>query len=156
MFTKVSISQGNVHETLSQQTFAQTLQLRRKGGFGATELAQFLATLAFCSRTILKNTLGRTHPFIYIILLQFILFFKSSQAKQPARQGVEYILGLPISSDDLCLCFCFHPSSRAVTQDRTPGDTGHDSEEDRLRILHHAHHLLGQGQLQVITCKVIN
>ena len=75
---------------------------RRKGkgrrSVWGEECIQFIAVLAILPRTIMKNRLnasffsnhpGAIHP-----------IFKSSSAKQLARQG-----------DDLCLFFCLYPSS---------------------------------------------
>ena len=54
------------------------------------EFIKFPAALAIMTRTILKNrmksSISLNHP------VQFILYFKSSSAKQLARQGIEYIL----------------------------------------------------------------
>ena len=44
------------------------------------------------------------------IVLFNLFFYISTEAKQLARQGIEYILPLN-RRDDLCLCFCLHPSS---------------------------------------------
>ena len=55
---------------------------------------------AVLSRSFFKNLLNST------------VSSKYTEAKQLARQGIEQILP-PNRRDDLCLAFCFHPSSMA-------------------------------------------
>ena len=55
------------------------------------------------------------HPFLQIILIQFILYFKLSYCKI-AQRGKEFNeFCLSNSSDDLCLFFCIYPSSMLET-----------------------------------------
>ena len=76
-------------------------------------LFNLLPRLLFCTRTILKK--GWMHPFLQIILIQFILYFKLSYCKI-AQRGKEFNeFCLSNSSDDLCLFFCIYPSSMLET-----------------------------------------
>ena len=73
---------------------------------------------SYLPRTILKNSM-KFILFFQIILVQFILFFKSSNAKQLAWQGIEELL-FPNISDDLCLFFRLYPSSMTHVTLKSP------------------------------------
>ena len=60
--------------------------------------------------------MGWINPFLQIILVQFILFLRSSQCKIPIRGKELNKFCLPNSSNDLCLFFCIYPSSKPVAQ----------------------------------------
>ena len=60
--------------------------------------------------------MGWINPFLQIILVQFILFLRSSSCKIPIRGKELNKFCLPNSSNDLCLFFCIYPSSKPVAQ----------------------------------------
>ena len=66
----------------------------------------------FCTRTIVR--IWWIHPFLHIIQVQFILFFKSSWCKN-SQLGKEFNKFCPPnSSGDLCLLFCLHSYSMST------------------------------------------
>ena len=90
-----------------------------------TEFIQLLAALAILHQDDLKTWIdssyssyhsGPIHPMFHIILVQFVLYFISFWCKIGKELSHFYS---PNNSDDLCLLFCFYPSSM-VTWSTTP------------------------------------
>ena len=71
-----------------------------------------MPTKLFCIRMILKK--GMNSSYLYIVLVQFILFFKSSYRGKAIAARIWINSALSSSSDDLCLLFCFYPSFMAA------------------------------------------
>ena len=99
--------------------------------FGGKNLFNSLPRLPFCPGRFWR--IGWIHPILYIVLVQFILFFKSTWCSssyssyrpgaihtilqiflvKSRQRGKEFYKFGPPSSiyDDLCLFFCIYPSS---------------------------------------------
>ena len=103
--------------------------------FGGKNLFNSLPRLPFCPGRFWR--IGWIHPILYIVLVQFILFFKSTWCSssyssyrpgaihtilqiflvKSRQRGKEFYKFGPPSSiyDDLCLFFCIYPSSTVCT-----------------------------------------
>ena len=75
----------------------------RRCCLGEQKLFSSLPPQLLFNRTIWR--IGWIHPFLQIILMQFILFFKSSLCKELNKFCPSN------SSDDICPFFCIYPSS---------------------------------------------
>ena len=83
--------------------------LRRIRGGGGRRIQSILCRATFFAQDDFEE-------YDEFILLQFILFFKSSSTKQLARQGIEYKFCPANSSDDLRPIFCLYPFSTVNSQ----------------------------------------
>ena len=99
-----------------------------------TEFIQCLDALAIFHQDDLKNKM--IHPFLHIILVQFILFFRSS------KRGKELNTFCPPNRrDDICPVFCINLSSMLIAHAHPPGGDVRNSAYSSYTVISHCCYL---------------